>query len=40
MKAVKQLCPTRRPGEGFVWPSVGFRCSESILHTDKLSVVW
>jgi len=24
-----QLCPTRGPGEGFVRPSLGFRCSSS-----------
>jgi len=25
-----QLCPTRGPVEGFVRPSLGFRCSKSI----------
>jgi len=33
-----QLCPTRGPVEGFVWPSLGVCCSESILHTDNLSL--
>jgi len=34
----KQFCPTRGPGEGFVRPSLGFRCSTSSLHTDNLSL--
>jgi len=33
-----QLCPTRGP-EGFMRPSLGFRCSKSILHTDNLSLL-
>jgi len=33
-----QLCPTRGPGEGFVRPGLGFRCSKSVLHTDNLSL--
>jgi len=28
------------PVEGFVWPSIGFRCSNNILHTDNLSLCW
>jgi len=41
-----QLCPTRSPwaacspGDGFVQPSLGFRCSKRILHTDNLSLFW
>jgi len=35
-----QLCPTRGPVEGFVRPSLGFRCSKSIPHTDNLSLFW
>jgi len=27
--AIDQLCQTRGPGEGFVRPSLGFRCSNS-----------
>jgi len=40
---LEQLCSTRGmrvaccPVEGFVRPSLGFRCSKSILHTDNLS---
>jgi len=38
-----QLCPTRGPPaacgpvEGFVRPSLDFRCSKSILYTENLS---
>jgi len=38
--ALDQLCPTSGPRaaygpfEGFVRPSLGFRCIKSILHTD------
>ena len=35
-----QLCSTRGPVKGFMRPSLGFRCSKSILHTDNLSVFW
>jgi len=28
------------PVEGFVWPSLGFRCSKNILHTDNVSLFW
>jgi len=35
-----QLCPTRGPVEGFVWPSLHFCYSKSILHTDNLSWFW
>jgi len=31
-----QLCPTRGPVEGFVRPSLGFRCGISSRHTDNL----
>ena len=31
-----QLCQTRGPVEGFVRPSLGFRCSKCILYTDNL----
>jgi len=27
-------------GEGFVQPSLGFRCSKSILHIDNLFFIW
>jgi len=30
--SLDQLCPTRGPVEGFVWPSLGFGCSKSILQ--------
>jgi len=33
--SLDQLCPTLGPFEGFVRPSLGFSCSESILHTDN-----
>jgi len=33
-----QLCPIRSPGEGFVRPSLGFRCSKRILRSDNLSL--
>jgi len=36
---LEQLCPTRGPVEGFVRPSLGFRCGKSILHADKLSLL-
>jgi len=42
----EQLCLTRSPQatggpvEGFVLPSWGFRCIQSILHTDNLSLFW
>jgi len=39
-KGLNQLCPTRGPVEGFVRPSLGVRCSKSILHTDNLSLIW
>jgi len=38
MYSIKQLCPTRGPWaacgsvEGFLRPSLGFTCNESILH--------
>jgi len=44
--ALDQLCPTRGPRaawdpvNGFVRPSLGFRCSKSILRTDNLSLLW
>jgi len=28
------------PVEGFVWPSLGFCCSKSILYTGNLSLLW
>jgi len=28
------------PVEGFVLPSLGFRCSKSVLHTDNQSLFW
>jgi len=43
-QGVDQLCPTRDPRaacgpvEGCVRPSLGFRCSKSILYTDTLSL--
>ena len=43
-QTLDQLCPTRGPpaacgpDEGFVRPSLDFRCSKSILHTDNLSL--
>jgi len=33
-----QLRPTRGPIKGFVRPSLGFRCSESILYSDNPSL--
>jgi len=44
--SLDQLCPTHGPWAtcgpvaGFVRPSLGFRCSKSILHTDNLSLFW
>jgi len=35
-----QLRPTRGPIEGFVRPSLGFRCSKSILYSDNPSLFW
>jgi len=41
---LEQLCPTRGhraacdSDKGFVQPTLGFRCSKSILHTDNLSI--
>jgi len=35
--SIEQLCPTRGPVEGFVRPSLGFRCSKSIPDIDNLS---
>jgi len=35
-----QLCPTRGPTNGFVRPSLGFRCSKSILYSGNLSLFW
>jgi len=32
--------PTCSPDEGFVQPSLGFRCSKSIPHTNNLSLFW
>jgi len=40
LNGLAQLCPTRGPVEGFVRPSLGFSCSESILHIDNLSLFW
>jgi len=37
-KQLGQLCPSRGPVEGFVRPSLGFRCSKRILYTDNLSL--
>jgi len=43
---LEQLCPTRGlqaacgPVKGFMRPSLGFSCSENILHTDSLSLFW
>jgi len=37
---VDQLCPTRGPREGFVRPSLGFRCRKIILHTGNLPLFW
>jgi len=28
------------PVEGFVLPSLGFRCSKNILHTDNSPIFW
>jgi len=39
LSAIEQLCPTGGPVEGFVRPSLGFRCSISSLHTDSLSII-
>jgi len=38
--ALDQLCPTHSPFQGFMRPSLGFRCSKSILHTENLSLFW
>jgi len=38
--SVDQLCPNRGPVEGFVRPSLGFRCSISGLHTENMSLFW
>jgi len=40
LMGLDELCPTRGPGEGFVRPSLGFRCSKSIVHTDNLFLIW
>jgi len=37
--SLDQLCPARGPVEGFVRPSLGFSCNESILHTDNQSFI-
>jgi len=38
--SLKQLCPTRGPVEGFVRPSLGFRCSLSMAYTSALQQQW
>jgi len=38
--AMSNLRGTCGPVEGFVRPSLGFRCSKSILHTHSLSLFW
>jgi len=44
--ALKQLCAIRRPRaacgpvEGFMRPSLSFRCSKSISYSDNLSLFW
>jgi len=35
-----QLCPTPDPIKGFVRPSLGFRCSKTILYSDNPSLFW
>ena len=35
---MSNLRPACSPVEVFVRPSLGFRCSKSILHTDNLSL--
>jgi len=28
------------PVEGFVWPSLGFHCNITSVHTENLSLLW
>jgi len=37
--AMSNLRAACGPVEGFVWPSLGFPCSKSILHSHNLSLL-